>query len=98
MRRASPSASIFGGVSTIAKSGLVALLTPTSVACADSTTATRRVKGVAYSSSVAGAGRAAASRRKNSAIAAFVMPAMSALLLDDAAVIGANLDNPSDRR
>ena len=41
----SPSAAIFSGVSATAKSAGVALLTPASVACADSTTATRRVNG-----------------------------------------------------
>ena len=41
----SPSASIFSGVSAMAKSAGVALLTPASVACAESTTATSRVKG-----------------------------------------------------
>jgi len=41
--RSSPSATIFSGVSTVANSGPVALFTPLSVACADSTTATSRV-------------------------------------------------------
>jgi hypothetical protein len=40
----SPSAAVFSGVSAIANSALVALLTPASVACADSTTATKSVK------------------------------------------------------
>jgi hypothetical protein len=41
--RASPSATIFAGVSAAAKSAGVALLTPASVAWADSTTATSSV-------------------------------------------------------
>ena len=40
---ASPSFTIFSGVSAAANSAGVALLTPASVACADSTTATRSV-------------------------------------------------------
>ena len=40
---ASPSATIFSGVSTCANKARVALLTPASVACADSTTATSSV-------------------------------------------------------
>jgi hypothetical protein len=43
---ASPSSSIFAGVSATAKSFSVALFTDLSVAWADSTTATSRVKGV----------------------------------------------------
>ena len=39
----SPSAAIFSGVSAAANSAGVALLTPASVACADSTTATSSV-------------------------------------------------------
>ena len=39
----SPSATIFSGVSAAANSAGVALLTPASVACADSTTATSSV-------------------------------------------------------
>ena len=39
----SPNASIFCGVSTLAKRGRVALFTPTSVDCAESTTATSSV-------------------------------------------------------
>ncbi len=61
-RPASPSAAILAGVSATANSERVALLTPTSVACADKTTATSRVKGLEYSSSVFGSGAAAASR------------------------------------
>ena len=45
----------------------VALLTPASVACADSTTATSSVKGLTYSSSPLGSGLAAARRAKISA-------------------------------
>ena len=48
----------------------VALLTPASVACADSTTATSRVKGFTYSSSPLGTGSASAKRRKISSIRA----------------------------
>ena len=47
-KRSSPNATIFSGVSTCAKSGAVALLTPLSVACADSTTATSNVYGLLY--------------------------------------------------
>ena len=54
----SPSASIASGVSASAKSGRVALLTPASVACAESTTATSRVKGLTCSSSPFGSGLA----------------------------------------
>ncbi len=43
---ASLSAAIFSGVSARAKSAGVALLTPASVACADSTTATSSVNGL----------------------------------------------------
>ena len=42
---ATPSAAIFSGVSANWNSNFVALFTPASVAWADSTTATRRVKG-----------------------------------------------------
>ena len=61
--RSSPSASIFAGVSASANSAGVALLTPASVACADSTTATSSVNGLMNSSSVCGIGRVSASRR-----------------------------------
>ena len=44
--RSSPSAAIFSGVSASANSAGVALLTPASVACADSTTATSSVNGL----------------------------------------------------
>src|ERR1700682_5023404 len=53
-----PSASIFCGVSATANSARVALLTPASVACADSTTATSRVYGLRCSSSPFGSGLA----------------------------------------
>ena len=45
-RPASPSASIFSGVSATAKSFVVALFTETSVAWAESATATTSVKGL----------------------------------------------------
>ncbi len=60
----SPSAIILAGVSATAKRPRVALLTPASVACAESTTATRRVKGLTCSSSPFGSGSAAAKRAK----------------------------------
>ena len=63
--RSSPRASIFCGVSASLNSSTVALLTLTSVAWADRTTATRRVKGLMYSSSPRGLGLSAASRLKN---------------------------------
>ena len=47
----------------LANSPRVALLTPTSVACADNATATSSVYGFTYSSSVSGAGLASASLR-----------------------------------
>jgi hypothetical protein len=61
---ASPSASIFCGVSATLNSARVALLTPASVACADSTTATSSVKALTCSSSPFGSGRCMAKRRK----------------------------------
>ena len=60
----SPSASIFCGVSATANSAGVALLTPASVACAESTTATSRVKALTCSSSPLGSGRCTEKRRK----------------------------------
>ena len=66
-RSSTPSAAIFLGVSATLNSGLVALLTPASVACAESTTATSKVKGLTYSSSPLGSGLAAAKRAKISA-------------------------------
>jgi hypothetical protein len=69
---ASPSATIFSGVSASANSAGVALLTPASVACADSTTATSSVNGLVWISSPFGSGFAAAKRRKASSISAFV--------------------------
>src|SRR4029079_10187524 len=62
-----PSATIFPGVSAALNTLRVALLTPASVACADSTTATSRVYGFTYSSSPLGSGFAAAKRRNISA-------------------------------
>src|SRR6185436_20520115 len=62
----SPSAAIFSGVSAAANSAGVALLTPASVACADSTTATSSVYGLTYCSSVCGPGLALLKRRKAS--------------------------------
>src|SRR6184192_3028999 len=58
----SPRANIFLGVSAALNRARVALLTPASVACADSTTATSNVKGLTYSSSPLGSGLAAATR------------------------------------
>ena len=54
----SPSAAIFSGVSAAGNSAAVALLTPLSVACAESTTATSSVYGLTYCSSVLGSGLA----------------------------------------
>ncbi len=54
----------------MAKSARVALLTPASVACAESTTATSSVKAFTCSSSPRGSGWIACSRRKNSATSA----------------------------
>src|ERR1700694_2843534 len=54
----SPSASIFCGVSATLNNSRVALLTPASVACADSTTATSSVYGLRCSSSPFGSGLA----------------------------------------
>src|SRR5262245_49221691 len=62
-----PSATIFLGLSAALNSPRVALLTPASVACADSTTATSRVYGLTYSSSPLGSGLSVAKRRKISA-------------------------------
>jgi hypothetical protein len=69
---ASPSATIFRGVSATANSARVALLTPTSVACADSTTATSSVKALRCSSSPFGSGRCTEKRRKISSTSAGV--------------------------
>src|SRR6266700_7193019 len=62
----SPSATIFCGVSATANSARVARLTPASVACADSTTATNSVKGLRCSSSPFGSGFARRNRLKAS--------------------------------
>ena len=69
--RSSPSASIFSGVSASAKSFGVALLTPASVACAESTTATRKVKALSETSSPFGSGSRASKRANISSTAAF---------------------------
>src|SRR5882724_5058034 len=68
----SPSASIFCGVSATANSARVARLTPASVACADSTTPTRSVKGLRCSSSPFGSGLALRKRLKASRTSAGV--------------------------
>ena len=68
--RSTPSAAIFSGVSAMANSAGVALFTPASVACADSTTATSSVKGLTYLSSPFGAGLAAANRSKIASVLA----------------------------
>src|ERR1700722_2696015 len=68
--RPTPRAAIFSGVSAIANRVGVALFTPASVACADSTTATSRVKGLMYWSSPFGAGWAAANRSKIASVLA----------------------------
>src|SRR3979409_518133 len=68
----SPSASIFCGVSATANSARVALLTPASVACADSTTATRSGEGVGCSSSPFGSGLALRKRLNASCTSADV--------------------------
>ena len=70
--RSSPNAAIFCGVSAAANSAGVALLTPASVACAESTTATSRVNGLTCLSSPLGSGMAAWKRRNASAISAGV--------------------------
>ena len=64
----SPRASIASGVGAAANNALVARFTPTSVACAERTTATSRVNGLRKVSSVRGAGLTAASRAKNASI------------------------------
>src|SRR3954447_12946494 len=68
----SPSAAIFSGVSAAANSAGVALLTPASVACAESTTATSSVYGLMCASSVLGAGLAFLKRRNASSTSAGV--------------------------
>ncbi len=57
--RSSPSAAIFSGVSASSNSAGVALFTPASVACAESTTATRSVNGLTCCNSPFGSGIAA---------------------------------------
>ena len=66
-----PSASIFSGVSAALNSPFVARFTPSSVAWADSTTATRSVNGLLHSRSLVGSGSRARKRLKNSWISAF---------------------------
>ena len=66
----SPTASIFAGVSAIGNSASVARLTPLSVACADSATATSSVKALLCASSPFGSGSAAWNRSKISEIVA----------------------------
>src|SRR5258708_34465088 len=62
----SPSAIIFCGASASSNSFRVALLTPASVACAESTTATSSVYGLRCSSSPLGSGLALRKREKAS--------------------------------
>ena len=62
--RSSPRSSIACGVSANANRAGVALLTPASVACAESTTATSRVKAFDATSSPFGSGSAAWKRSK----------------------------------
>src|SRR5689334_23593834 len=71
-KRSSPRSSIFCGVSAISNKARVALLTPASVACADSTTATSNVNGLTCSSSPLGSGLALRKRLKTSWISAGV--------------------------
>src|SRR6185312_9179547 len=68
----SPSSSIFSGVSATANSARVALLTPASVAWADSTTATSSVYGLRCSSSPFGSGLALRKRLNASRTSAAV--------------------------
>src|SRR6185436_12074389 len=68
----SPRSSIFCGVSATSNNARVALLTPASVACADSTTATSSVNGLTCSSSPFGSGLALRKRLKTSWISAGV--------------------------
>src|SRR5689334_16921282 len=77
----SPSATIFSGVSAAANSAGVALLTPASVAWADSTTATSRVNGLTYCSSPRGSALAAAKRRNASVTSSGVQGLMAPLAL-----------------
>ena len=70
VRPLSPSARICAGVLATRNSRRVALLTPTSVACADSSTAVSSSNTVVYSSSVAGCGLAARKVAKNGSMSA----------------------------
>ena len=63
------------GVLATGKSLRVALFTPTSVACADSSTAASSSKGVPYSSSVSGVGLAACKVAKKGTMFSFFMGA-----------------------
>ena len=65
-----PNARIFSGELATANKRRVALLTPTSVACADSSTAASNSNTLVYSSSVWGCGLAALSVAKNAAMSA----------------------------
>src|SRR5690349_2959321 len=87
MRPSTPSLTNACGVLAMGKSRAVDLLTPLSVACADSTTATSSSNGVRYSSSLRGFGFAARSRSKISRrLAAFIarilMPASLGAVID----------------
>src|SRR5579872_554040 len=68
----SPRSSIFCGLSATWNKARVARLTPASVACADSTTATRSVKGLRCSSSPLGSGLALRKRSNASRTSASV--------------------------
>ena len=68
----SPSAWMACGVFATGKSLRIALLTPTSVACADRITATSNSKAVVYSNSVVGFGFSARRRENNSTISSRV--------------------------
>ena len=63
---------LFGRVGDFEQGIFVALLTPASVACADSATATTSVNGLTWASSPFGSGRWIENRRKISDISAFV--------------------------
>ena len=78
VRPSTPSAAICSAVFATGKSLAVAMLTPLSVACAESTTATRSSKGVVQLSSLSGFGCAAASAAMNAPRSAALI--MSVLL------------------
>ncbi len=71
IRASSPKASIFSGVSAIWNSARVALFTPLSVACADSATATSRVKAFRCSNSPFGSASASRNRVKRAFMAGY---------------------------